>query len=60
MNKLQATIEFAKLASEVGAIVIRRISEGEDTIRVADVLPAEYQDRIKLRALEAAARADYR
>lgn len=60
MSKLQATIEFAKLAIEIGAIVIRRISEGEDTIRVADVLPAEYQDRIKLRALEAAARADYR
>lgn len=59
MNKLQATVEFAKLALEIGAIVIRRITNGEDTIRVSDVLPAEYIDRVKLQTLEAAARADY-
>jgi hypothetical protein len=59
MNKLQSILEFGRLAFEVGAVVLDRINQGDETIRVSDILPEKYRDREKLRALEAAARADY-
>lgn len=59
MSKLESVIEFGKLAFEIGAAVIGRIRQGDQTIRVSDILPEKYRDREKLRELEAAALADY-
>lgn len=59
MSKIETVIEFGKLAFEIGAAVIGRIRKGDETIRVSDILPEKYRDRERLRALEAAALADY-